>query len=80
MGARPAPPTPLPHRRFLAKHSAIFFPKDATLNYKKAPGDYLKLWESAVGGGPAAAGGAGGRASKSAPWAITDPRKLLDLE
>ena len=62
-------------------HSAIFFPKDATLNYKKAPVDYLKLWESAVGG-PAAAGGAGAgaRASKAAPWAITDPRKLLDLE
>ena len=68
-------------RRFLAKHNAIFFPKDVTLNYKKASSEYLRLWESAVGGGAgAAAGASSGAARAKQPWAITDPRKLLDLE
>ena len=79
----PAPSPPAP-RRFLAKHNAIFFPKDVTLNYKKASSEYLRLWESAVGGGSAAGAGGGGGGGAAArakqPWAITDPRKLLDLE
>ena len=67
-------------RRFFAKHSAVFFPKDVTLNYKKASAEYLRLWEGAVGGGGGGAGGGASAKQGTKPWTIADPRKLLDLE
>ena len=67
-----------PPARFLAKHAAIFYPRDVTMNYKRASGEYVKLHEAALSG---AGGGSGGGSARGKQFAIpADPKKLLDLD
>ena len=63
--------------RFLAKHAAIFFPRDVTMNYKRASGEYVKMHEAALSG---AGGGGGGGSARGKQFSIADPKKLLDLD
>lgn len=80
--SHPVPFTP--HSRFLSKHSATFFPRDHTLNYKPANDEYKAAWAASNAAPDASSGKAGASGSSAGagrPKSVKDidPRGLLGL-